>query len=131
MLHFHFHPGCTVRSAAQTDGTGLHSGHLRVLHGDVLGVVLAPCLVLLQERLPLLPGVLTPADNTSWVGLVNPPDGLEEAILAGEVALVEPSACVHRIAAEISESVAIRAPQKRSGHPLLNKTEMDSGELTA
>ena len=88
-------------------------------------------LVLLQERLPLVPGVITPADNTSWVGVVNPPDGVEEAVLAGEVALVEPSACVHRIAAEISESVAICAPQKRSGHPLLNKTAMDSNELTA
>ena len=58
-------------------------------------------LVLLQERVPLLPGVLPPADNTSWVGVVNPPDCLEEAILAREVALVEPSAGVIGIAARV------------------------------
>ena len=43
LLHFLFHLGFTGGNA--TDGTGLHSGHLRVLHGDVLGVVLALCLL--------------------------------------------------------------------------------------
>ena len=65
------------------------------------------------------------------MGVVNPPDGVEEAVLAGEVPFVEPSACVHRVAAEISKGVAAGAPQKRSGHALFNNTKMDRDELTA
>ena len=80
-------------------------------------------LVLLQERHPRVPGVLTPPDNTPRVGVVNPPDGVEEAVLAGEVPFVEPSACVHRVAAEIGKGVAAGAPQKRSGHALFNNTK--------
>ena len=65
------------------------------------------------------------------MGIVNPPDGVEEAVLTGEVPLVEPPAYVHRVAAEIGEGVATGAPQKRSGHALFNNTKMDSDELTA
>ena len=42
---FSSYPAFTVGSGAQRNGTGLPSGHLRVLHGDVLGVGLAPWLV--------------------------------------------------------------------------------------